>query len=88
MEEHSYEYWENYHNKLSDYIDYYKSILDKKDTIGILATGYGKSICYQLPFLITKKCVLVISPLISLMEDQYNKLKKLEIPVYCLNSNN
>ncbi len=46
------------------------NILDKRDTIGILATGYGKSICYQLPFLITKKSVLVISPLISLMEDQ------------------
>jgi len=65
-----------------------KNVLEKKDTIGILATGYGKSICYQLPFLITKKCVIVISPLISLMEDQYNKLKKLKIPVYCLNSNN
>ena len=64
------------------------NILNKKDTIGILATGYGKSICYQLPFLITKKCVLVISPLISLMEDQYDKLKKLKINVYCLNSNN
>tara|TARA_X000000950_G_C13909518_1_gene658400 strand:- start:611 stop:2494 length:1884 start_codon:yes stop_codon:yes gene_type:complete len=64
------------------------NILDKRDTIGILATGYGKSICYQLPFLITKKSVLVISPLISLMEDQYNKLKNLKINVYCLNSNN
>ena len=65
-----------------------QNVLDKRDTIGILATGYGKSICYQLPFLITKKCVLVISPLISLMEDQCIKLKKLKIPVYCLNSNN
>ena len=65
-----------------------KNILDNNDTIGILATGYGKSICYQLPYLITKKCVVVISPLISLMEDQCNKLKKLKIPVYCLNSNN
>ena len=64
------------------------NVLNNKDTIGILATGYGKSICYQLPFLITKKCVLVISPLISLMEDQCIKLKKLKIPVYCLNSNN
>ena len=43
------------------------SIINKNDTIGILATGYGKSICYQLPYLITKKSVLVISPLISLM---------------------
>lgn len=65
-----------------------KNILDGKDVIGILATGYGKSICYQLPFLITKKTVIVISPLLSLMEDQLNKLKKLNISVYCLNSNN
>ncbi len=42
------------------------SILDKHDTIGILATGYGKSICYQLPYLILKKSVIIISPLISL----------------------
>ena len=65
-----------------------KSILDGNDTIGVLSTGYGKSICYQLPYLVTKKNVIVISPLISLMEDQYNKLKKLNISVYCLNSNN
>lgn len=65
-----------------------KNVIEGKDTIGILATGYGKSICYQLPFLISKKCVLVISPLISLMEDQYNKLKNLKINVFCFNSNN
>ena len=64
------------------------SILDGNDTIGVLSTGYGKSICYQLPYLITKKNVIIISPLISLMEDQYNKLKNLNISVYCLNSNN
>ena len=60
------------------------SILDGNDTIGVLSTGYGKSICYQLPYLITKKNVIIISPLISLMEDQYNKLKNLNISVYCL----
>ena len=65
-----------------------KSILDKNDTIGILATGYGKSICYQLPYLIQKKSVIIISPLISLMQDQQTKLENLNIPVYCLNSNN
>ena len=65
-----------------------KSILDKNDTIGILATGYGKSICYQLPYLIQKKSVIIISPLISLMQDQQIKLESLNIPVYCLNSNN
>ena len=59
-----------------------------KDICAILATGFGKSICYQLPFLLTKKSVIVISPLISLMEDQMDTLKKLKIPVCCLNSNN
>ena len=77
------------HDKLKDkQEEIIKNVLDRKDTIGILATGYGKSVCYQIPFLITKKCVLVISPLISLMEDQYKKLKNLNINVYCLNSNN
>ena len=64
------------------------SILDGNDTIGVLSTGYGKSVCYQLPYLVTKKNVIIISPLISLMEDQYNKLKNLNISVYCLNSSN
>ena len=65
-----------------------KSILDNNDTIGILATGYGKSICYQLPYLIKNKSVIVVSPLISLMEDQKIKLESLDISVVCLNSNN
>jgi ATP-dependent DNA helicase RecQ len=58
----------------------------KKDVCGILPTGYGKSICYQLPYLITQKTIFVVSPLISLMEDQMNAMKKLNIPVICLNS--
>jgi len=65
-----------------------KSVINNNDTIGILATGYGKSICYQLPHIISKKSVIIISPLISLMEDQKLKLESLNIPVYCLNSNN
>lgn len=77
-----------YENLKDKQIEIIQNVLDGNDTIGILATGYGKSICYQLPFLILKKTVIVISPLISLMEDQFNKLKKLKIPVYCLNSNN
>jgi Werner syndrome ATP-dependent helicase len=63
-------------------------INDKKDVSAILATGFGKSICYQIPFLITKKSIIVVSPLIALMEDQYNDMKNRGIPVCCLNSNN
>ncbi len=59
---------------------------NKRDILGILATGFGKSICYQMPYLITKKSVIVISPLIALMKDQMFELKKLNIPVVVLNS--
>jgi len=65
-----------------------KSLSEGVDTIGILPTGYGKSLCYQLPyFLNPDKVVIVVSPLISLMEDQKAKLEKLEIPVACFHSN-
>lgn len=71
-------------NKQYEIID--KVVNDKKDVCAVLATGFGKSICYQLPFLITNKCVIIISPLLSLMGDQKIKLDKLNIPVCCLNS--
>ena len=68
--------------------DIVKNIIDKNDIIAILPTGYGKSLCYQLPFLINPdKFVIVISPLIALMEDQTDKLKKLNIPVESFHSN-
>lgn len=62
------------------------TVNDKKDVLAILATGFGKSICYQMPYLITKKSVVVVSPLIALMTDQMEELKKLKIPVSVLNS--
>ena len=58
------------------------------DVIGLLPTGYGKSMCYILPPLVTKKTMIIISPLISLMEDQKDKLNNIGIPVSALNSNN
>jgi RecQ family ATP-dependent DNA helicase len=63
-------------------------LINKKDTIGILATGYGKSICYQLPYLYynMKKSIIIISPLISLMEDQSEKLKQMGMPVFSFHS--
>lgn len=63
-------------------------INDKRDVCGVLATGFGKSICYQLPYLITNKSVIVISPLIALMEDQKNDMINKNINVVCLNSSN
>ena len=53
-----------------------KCFTEKNDSIGVLPTGYGKSLCYILPHLIKNINVIIISPLLSLMEDQYNKLVK------------
>ena len=63
-----------------------KMLIDKKDVCAILATGFGKSICYQLPHLISSKSIIVISPLIALMYEQGNELKERDIPVAVFNS--
>lgn len=61
---------------------------DNNEVIGILPTGYGKSLCYQLSYLMHQdKNVIIISPLISLMEDQKSKLDNLNIPSACFHSN-
>ena len=58
------------------------------DVVGIMSTGYGKSACYQIPFEAQQatQCVLVISPLIALMQDQVQSLKKKGIAAVALNS--
>ncbi len=63
-----------------------ESILSGQDTFGIMPTGAGKSICFQVPALILKGITLVVSPLISLMKDQVEGLNQAGVHAAYLNS--
>ncbi len=62
------------------------AVLAGKDTLAVMPTGGGKSLCYQIPALVQSGLTVVISPLIALMQDQVAQLDALGIPALFLNS--
>ncbi|APG59680.1 RecQ family ATP-dependent DNA helicase [Christiangramia salexigens] len=71
-------FW-GYRNFRPQQMEVIQSILNKKDTLTLFPTGGGKSICFQVPALMQDGICIVVSPLISLMEDQVNTLQQKNI---------
>jgi ATP-dependent DNA helicase RecQ len=63
-----------------------QSVMSGKDVLAIMPTGGGKSLCYQLPAAIRPGISVVVSPLISLMNDQVRALRQLGLPAGCIHS--
>jgi ATP-dependent DNA helicase RecQ len=66
--------------------DIIRAILDGRDTLGIMPTGSGKSLIYQLPALLLDGLTVVVSPLIALMKDQTDKLGEIGVDAITINS--
>jgi len=62
------------------------ALLSGRDVLGVMPTGAGKSICFQIPALILPGLTIVVSPLISLMKDQVSQLRHGEVPAAFINS--
>ncbi len=75
--------YENFRQGQEDIIYH---ILNMEDCLGIMPTGAGKSICYQIPAMIFDGITIVVSPLISLMKDQVDNLNQVGIPATFINS--
>ena len=78
-------YW-GYSHFISKQESIIKSVMQGKDTLALLPTGGGKSICYQIPGMVLGGITLVITPLIALMKDQVENLKKRHIKAVALYS--
>ncbi len=79
-------YYYNYDSYRSNQRDIVLSLLNQNDTIAILPTGGGKSVCFQIPALLTEGVCIVITPLISLMNDQVYELNNLNVTAISINS--
>ncbi|WP_368504251.1 DNA helicase RecQ [Alkalihalophilus sp. As8PL] len=80
---HRYYGYQSFRNGQGEIIQH---VLNGEDALGIMPTGGGKSLCYQIPALVLEGVTLVISPLISLMKDQVDALHQLDIAATYLNS--
>src|SRR5205807_5019209 len=63
-----------------------RSLLAGRDTCVVMPTGGGKSLCYQLPAVVSERTAIVVSPLIALMQDQAAQLAQMGIPAAAVNS--
>jgi len=78
-------YW-GYHEFRPKQENVIRSLLAARDTCVVMPTGGGKSLCYQLPAVISGKTAVVVSPLIALMQDQAAQLAQMGIPAAAINS--